>query len=93
MAYVDASVCSSLCVDLRYDGEWYEEKQLRDVCVEAWVCSPLCVAFRYDGEWYEGKRHGQGKMVYVDATVYEGMWQNGMRCACVHVRAYGCYCV
>lgn len=93
MVSMIASVCSSLCAGFRYDGERYEGKRRKDVCVDAWVCLPFCVAFRYDGEWYEGKRHGQGKMVYVDATVYEGMWQNGMRCACVHVLTYGCYSV
>lgn len=41
----------------------------------------------YEGEWIQGKRHGQGRAVYggraIDAfggDVYEGHWENDLRC-------------
>ena len=31
----------------------------------------------YTGEWQDGKEHGNGKIVYNDGRVYEGIWENG----------------
>jgi len=30
----------------------------------------------YTGQWMNGKRHGQGKLVWVNQAVYEGDWKN-----------------
>jgi len=33
----------------------------------------------YDGELKDGKKHGYGKLIYDDATVYTGFFFNGLR--------------
>ena len=32
----------------------------------------------YEGDWVDGKRHGKGKMTYVDGTIEEGCWHEGI---------------
>jgi hypothetical protein len=31
---------------------------------------------RYEGEWLDGRKHGSGKMQYVDGRAYIGAWVN-----------------
>lgn len=31
---------------------------------------------KYTGEWYGAERHGTGKMVLIDGSIYEGYWLN-----------------
>ena len=31
----------------------------------------------YTGEFRDGRRHGQGRFVFQDGSVYEGSWEKG----------------
>ncbi|XP_053401021.1 MORN repeat-containing protein 1-like isoform X3 [Mercenaria mercenaria] len=33
--------------------------------------------FKYEGQWKNGKKHGSGKLVFLDSSFYEGTFQNG----------------
>ena len=40
---------------------------------------------KYEGEWYDGKMNGQGKMIYADGSIYDGMFYMNKK------HGYGCY--
>ena len=38
----------------------------------------------YYGEVENNKQNGQGKIIYLDGTIYEGSWLNGLRTGAGH---------
>jgi hypothetical protein len=80
--------------ELNYDGKIYyvnknsyikrgspnfQQETENKTFVDRNVLSIKSTLAPYQGERVDGKRHGQGKMTYLDGATYEGTWQNDLR--------------
>jgi len=55
-----------------YDGEWNEEKDVRDGCgVQTWKDGSI-----YEGYWKNGKSNGRGRLIRVNGHYYDGEWKD-----------------
>lgn len=56
----------------RYEGEWKNDRK-------EGVGKLIGTDGSYTGDWQDGMRHGNGRRVYLDGTIYEGQWANNKR--------------